>query len=102
MGSLAAHQGSAQRDNFGVTIWKEYTWSWWDTLAAEELFSTPKMEYAAGMNPNMDSYSSETIQSVFTHICIYYKRGGEIAKPDHFKRQMHIADMKVNPVIMAY
>ena len=61
-----------------------------------------KWKNAAGMNPNMYSYSSETIQSVFTHISMHYRRGGEIAKPDHFKRQMHGADMKVNPVIMAY
>lgn len=40
------------------------------------------------MNPNMDSYSSETIQSVFSLALAYItEEAGEIAKPDHFKRK---------------
>lgn len=77
-------------------------WNWWDTLAAEELFPMPEMEYAVGVSSSMDSYSSERILSVFTHINIYYRRRGSIAKPYHFKRQMHTENLKLNPVIMAY
>lgn len=104
MGSLATHQTLSPLTK--TTLGKQYeknTYEVGETPWLLENFSrAPKMEYAAGMNPNMCSYSSETIQSVFTHISIHYRRGGEIAKPDHFKRQMHRADMKVNPVIMAY
>lgn len=70
-------------------MWKEYMWSRWDTLAAGELFlRAKKTEYAGGMNPNMDSYSSETIQSVFSLALAYItEEAGEIAKPDHFKEK---------------
>lgn len=90
-------------------MWKEYMWSRWDTLAAGELFlHAKKTEYAGGMNPNMDSYSSEIIQSVFSLALAYItEEAGEIAKPDHFKRkkkkrQMQTWVMKVKSVIMAY
>ncbi len=102
LGSLATHQAPLMETTLGKQFERACVKSVRHPGCCRTFLDSQKRKYAGGVTPNMDSYSSETIQSVFTRISIFYRGGGSIAKPDHVKRQMHPPHVKVNPVIMAY
>lgn len=103
MGSLATHQALLRETTLGKQCEKN-TCEVGETSWPPKNFSRrQKWNMLAVWIPIWILIPQRQSKVFFTHISIHYrKKSSWIAKLDHFKRQMHTADMKVNPVIMAY